>query len=235
MPSNIKRTAKGYWHDLDPFTRHKTKSDAQKDRTRLLGIRKTDPKLKRRAARVSTFYTILQDKRKNNPTKFTSVPQGPHTFPHFALHDAISEARQQGKLDDFHPLIPSPADYNKIVTSEIPSGHAKEPRAKLAQSIYARRHATYLALQAKGVGRIESETIRYADKINKLIQMHPHGSYAYKSTGASRKALKGKGESSTKPVDKQIDLPAKHGFKDITPVNTRNNTLVTTVKKFGVK
>jgi hypothetical protein len=226
----INRTAKGYWHDLDPYTRHATKAAAQKDRSRLRGVQ-----LKARKARVSTFYTILQDKRKNHPTKFTSVPQGPHTFPHFALHDALTEARQQGKLDDFDPLIPSPADYDKLVTGEIPVGHAKEARAKIAQSTYARRHAAYLALKAQGVGRTEAETIRYAHKINKLLQMHPHGSYAYKGSGASRKALKGKGESSSKPVDTQIDLPAKHGLSDVNAVNTRNASLLKTVKTFGVK
>lgn len=235
MPSNITRTAKGYWHDLDPYTRHATKSAAQKERSRLLGVQKSNPKIKRRKARVSTFYTILQDKRKNNPTKFTSVPQGPHTFPHFALHDALTEARQQNKLDDFHPLLPSPADYDKLVAGEIPSGHAKEARAKIAQNTYARRYATYLALKGKGVARTEAETIRYTHKINKLLQMHPHGSYAYKGAGASKKALKGKGESSTKSVAMQIDLPAKHGFNDIKAVQTRNASLLKTVTTFGVK
>lgn len=235
MPK-INRTAKGYWHDLDPYTRHSTKTGAQQDRSRLfLGIKKNNFKLKPRKARVSTFYTILQDKRKNNPTKFTSVPQGPHTFPHFALHDAITEAKQQGKLDDFHSQIPSPTDYDKLVASEIPVGHVKEPRAKIAQGIYKKRHTAYLMLKAKGVGRTEFETIRYAHTINKLIQLHPYGSYAYKSGGASKKALKGKGESSTKSVDTQIDLPSKHGFNDIKAVNSRNTSLLKTVKGFGVK
>jgi hypothetical protein len=226
----INRTAKGYWHDLDPYTRHATKAAAQKDRSRLRGVQ-----FKARKARVSTFYTILQDRRKNNPTRFTSVPQGPHTFPHFALFDALTEAKRRNKLDDFHPLIPSPANYNKLVTSEIPAGHLKASRAKIAKGIYARRYAAYLALKAKGAGRTEVETIRYAHKINKLIQLHPHSSYAYKSAGAGRKALKGKGESSSKPVAQQIDLPGKHGFKDIKAVNTRNASLLKTVKRFGVK
>lgn len=112
MP-NITRTAKGYWHDLDPYTRHATKAAAQKARSKMLGLQKTHPKIKRRKARVSTFYTFLQDKRK--------------------------------------------------------------------------------------------------------------------------KALKGKGESSTKPVDMQIDLPAKHGFNDVKTVQARNASLLKTVKAFGVK
>ena len=88
--TKISRTARGYFHDLDPYTFHSTKNDAVVDRSRLakggLGIKSRKP-------RVSTFYTLMQDKRKNSPTKFGTVPQGPHIFPHFAIHNGLSDAK----------------------------------------------------------------------------------------------------------------------------------------------
>jgi hypothetical protein len=226
--NNITRTAKGYYHNLDPYTLHATKADAGKDRTRV--YKNVTQKI--RKARVSTFYTIMQDKRKNNPQKFGNVPQGPHVFPHFGLHQGLIVANKQGKLDVFSPLISTPAAFNTKSDTEIPSGHLKRPRAEIAKTIYKKRHDRFTALQnIIKVNRGEGHSIRYAHVINKLLQMHPHGSYAYKGTGAGKKFLSGKGESSLKPIANQIDLPKKHGFNDISGVTTRNQSILNTLKK----
>jgi hypothetical protein len=226
---SIYSTAKGYFHDMDPYRLHSTKAIAMKERSRVAKLGG-----KKRLPRVSTFYTILQDKRKNNPQKFGSVPQGPHTFPHHGIHSGIIEARAQNKLNIFDNVIPSPSDYGKRVDSEIPVGHVKRPRAELAKTIFKKRHTRFSTL-SKIVGRTELQDIRLSHVINKLIQMDPHGSYAYKSGGASKKALKGKGESTLLPLAQQIDLPKNSGFSNLSAVQTRSQTLLSSLGKVGVK
>ncbi len=226
----INRTAKGYFHDFDPYTLHPTKKAATTERSRLSKL----TGVKKRAPRVSTFYTILQDKRKNDPSKFGSVPQGPHTFPHHGIHHGIIEARKLGKLSEFSSVIPSPADYNKRVNKEIPPNHTKRARAVKAQIIFKKRFLRFDQLK-KMKNLPEVREIAFAHVINKLIQMDPYGSYAYKGKGAGKRALKGKGESSLLPLSSQIDLPKTAGFTDMSGVTTRSQTLLKTLKKFGVK
>ncbi|GAB3037195.1 hypothetical protein GCM10027285_20970 [Oleiagrimonas citrea] len=227
----ISRTSRGYFHDLNPYSLHATKALARVDRSRLskmgLGVKSRHP-------RVSTFYTILQDRRKNHPVKFGNVPQGPHTFPHHGIHHGIVEAKRTGQLETFAPLIPSPDDYGKRVDKEIPSGHGKYDRAKIAKSIFKKRHSRFVKLKNMSP-RSEVHSIRFAHVINKLIQMDPLGSYAYKGRGAGKKALKGKGESATKPLAQQIDLPKNSGFSDIGDVQKRNTRILTTLGKFKIK
>ncbi|HEX5126320.1 MAG TPA: hypothetical protein VFW00_06245 [Rhodocyclaceae bacterium] len=226
--SKIKSTAKGYFHDLDPYRLHATKAGATKDRSRLLKLGGA----KSRAPRVSTFYTILQDKRKNNPKKFGNVPQGPHTFPHHGIHHGIMEARRQKKLYLFKAVIPSPTQYGSRVDSEVPVGHIKRSRAELAKTIFKKRYTRFSSLMT--ASRSELQDIAFAHVINKLVQMDPHGSYAYKGKGAGKKALGGKGESSLLPLAQQIDLPKNSGFNDVSAVTTRSQTILKTLKGFGV-
>jgi hypothetical protein len=229
--SKISRTGFGYYHDLDPYKVFPTKALATADRSKL--YKQADSAS--RSPRTATFYTILQDKRKNDPTKFGSVPQGPHTFPHHGIHRGIVEARAQGKLDLFAPLIPSPGQYDARVDNEIPKGHLKRRRAEVAQGIFKKRHLRFSQLQALGNKRDEQQNIRFAHAINKLIQMDPFGVYAFKGKGASKKSLSHKGEKSTLPLANQIDLPTNHGINDAKGVQTRNTSLLTTLAKVNVK
>lgn len=227
--TRISSTARGYFHDLDPYTLHPTKQAATQNRSALVKL----PGAKSRAPRVSTFYTILQDKRKNSPTKFGNVPQGPHTFPHHGLHTGIVEARDQGKLHYFDAVIPSPVVYGQRVDQEIPVGHPKRARAEQAKGIFKKRHQRFKKLKGI-VARSLSDDIAFAHVTNKLVQMDPYGSYAYKGKGAGKKALGGKGESSLLPLAQQIDLPKNAGFSDLSGVTTRSKTILATLKKFGV-
>lgn len=235
MPSKIKKaritsTARGYFHDLDPYTFHPTKAQAAAERSRLLKA----VGAKSRSPRVSTFYTVLQDKRKNNPQKFGSVPQGPHTFPHHGIHGALAEARAQGKFDVFDPVIPTPSQFQQRIDLEVPVGHVKRHRADLASGIFKKRHARFKKLRALAA-RTEIEDIRLAHVINKLVQIDPHGSYAYKGKGAGKGALKGKGESANQPLAQQIDLPKNSGFSSLSSVQTRSKTLLAAAGKVGLK
>lgn len=221
MTKGINRTAQGYFHDRNPYKLHATQNDAKKDRSR---VAKLGGKI--RKPRVSTFYTILQDKRKNNPTKFGSVPQGPHTFPFHGIHHGIIKALNQGRLSEFKSVIPSPSHFGKSVDTEIPVGHTKRPRAELAKLIFAKRYKRFESYENMS-SRTELQDISFAHTTNKLLQMDPHGSYGYKAGGAGKGALKGKGESSLKPLDQQIDLPKNSGLNDTKAVQTRSDTIMT--------
>lgn len=228
MPKGISRTAQGYYHDRNPYKLHGTQADAKKDRSRLIGLG-----VKIRKPRVSTFYTILQDKRKNNPTKFGSVPQGPHTFPFHGIHHGIIRAYNKGRLNDFKKILPTPSKFNKEVDEEIPKGHPKRVRAELAKIIYAKRHKSLLQLSKMKSGTDpELRKIVMAHRINQMIQLSPYGSYAYKGKGAGKGAVKGKGESSLKPVDQQIDMPKNSGIKNTNAVTTRSQSLIKLFKGF---
>jgi hypothetical protein len=224
----IGSTSVGYYHDLDPYTMHGTQREAKADRSLMkkAGIQS-------RHHRVSTFYTIMQDKRKNDPRSFGNVPQGPHTFPHHGLHKGLAEAIRTKQLDGFSVLIPSPAKYNKRVDKEIPFGHPKEHRAMVAKAIFKKRHDRYSAL--KGIQRSDEDDLRYAHVINKLIQLDPFGTYGYKGAGAGRKALKYKGEGANKPLDEQIDLPRNHGIVDERGLEKRTRTMLDFINSLGVK
>jgi hypothetical protein len=228
--SRITSTARGYFHDLDPYKFHATKQDATKDRSSMLQMQD----VKSRAPRVSTFYTILQDKRKNNPQKFGNVPQGPHTFPHHGIHTGIVEAYSQDKLSLFSSVIPSPSQYNARVDAEIPVGHLKRPRAELTKVIFKKRHARFERL-AKLMTPNRIRKIEWAHVTNKLLQMDPYGSYSYKGKGAGKKALSGKGESSLLPLAQQVDLPSNSGFNHISGVTTRSQSLLKILGKVGVQ
>lgn len=228
--ARITSTARGYFHDLDPYTFHTTKQGAGKDRSTMLKM----SGIKSRAPRVSTFYTILQDKRKNNPQKFGNVPQGPHTFPHHGIHTGIVEAYSQNKLSLFSSVIPTPSQYNSRVDTEIPMHHLKRPRAELSKMIFKKRHVRF-DKYAKKLNPTRIEKIAFAHVTNKLLQMDPYGSYAYKGKGAGKGALKGKGESSLLPLAQQVDLPSNSGFNQISGVTTRNQSLLKMLGKVGVQ
>lgn len=230
----ISKIGFSYYHDLDPYTTYPTKKKATEARREL---KNAYGDLRSRKSRVATFYTILQDPRKNDPEKFGSVPQGPHTFPHHAIHRGLIAARRANDLDSFAALISSPADYNQRVNMEIPVGHTKRKRAELAMEIFQKRHVRFEDLQKKGTQRTVPETIRYAHVMNKLMQQDPYGTYAYKGSGASKRALKNKGESSNKPLAQQIDQTGKNGFNNPNGMQARNQPLLNlfTTPKYGMK
>ncbi len=228
--SKITSTARGYFHDLDPYTFHSTKLSATKDRSDMLKL----PDVKSRAPRVSTFYTILQDKRKNNPLKFGNVPQGPHTFPHHGIHSGIVQAHAQNKLHEFDSVIPTASQYNSRVDSEISKTHLKRPRAELSKVIFKKRRDRFDVLSAQpALSRVAK--VAFAHVTNKLLQMDPHGSYGYKGKGVGKKALSGKGESSLLPLQQQIDFPSNHGFNHAPVAKQRSNTILAALKKLGVQ
>lgn len=229
--TRIKSTAQGYFHDLDPYTMHATKQGATQDRSALKAVN-TD--VKSRDPRESTFYTFMQDPRKNDPVKFGNVPQGPHTFPHHGIHQGLVQGVQQGRLDAFSPLIPTASVFNARAKAEVPDGHSKSGRRDKAMSYFAKNRKKYMALKGIGKKRTRAQTIKYAHTINKLLQIDPFGSYAYKGKGASKKARAGKGESSNKPLANQIDLPKSHGLSDVTGVTTRNQSILNVLKGFGM-
>jgi hypothetical protein len=227
--AKIGRTSHGYFHDLDPYEEHGTKKEATDDRSAL----RKDSASKSRKPRVQTFYTFLQDPRKGTPTEgYGSVPQGPHTFPHHAIHHALARAKSLGQLSDFDPLIPSPAQFKAAVDAEIPSGHPKEARAGVARSYYEKRHKRLMAYKTMPYTR--QTGIKMAHTYNKLLQMHPYGSYAYKGGGASKKALKHKGERAGVPLDQQVDMPKSGTFTDMAAAKKRIAAVTTVVSAFHV-
>ena len=105
----------------------------------------------------------------------------------------------------------------------------------MAKAIFKKRYSKYLALQKLGTARSEAQTIKYAHAINRLIQLHPYGSYAYKGKGAGKSALKGKGESSLLPLAKQIQLPANNGFVSAKRAARRNARVLKALQRLGMK
>ncbi|RKG82759.1 hypothetical protein D7W79_01790 [Corallococcus exercitus] len=229
--TTITRTAQGYFHDLDPYSLHDTKQAAKSDRKRLA---ESDMRVKSRNPRVPTFYTILQDKRKNSPSKFTRVPQGPHVFPHIGIHLLLVQAKAMNKLNLFNDLILTPVQYETNVKLEIKDDHAKGDRAKVAVERYKRIHARYVGLMTRP-NPDNAQTIKLVHSMNKLLQSDPHGTYAYKGRGAGKKATSGKGESSNRPMQNQIDLPKNHGFSQegVRLVALRNESLVNIGEELG--
>ena len=116
--------------------------------------------------------------------------------------------------------------FEKLVNKEIPPTHPKRERATLAIEQYGTIHKRIKLLKDIGNSRNEEQNIKYVHSVNKALQLHPYGTYAYKGKGASKSSLKGKGESATKPLADQIDLPSNHGFKDISAAKQRNKTLL---------
>lgn len=233
IKKNIVPTAAGYYHDLDPYSMHPTKKAAEDHRKRLM---KTNPangiRKKSRRPRTPTFYTIMQQ-GKSIPKRFGHSKQGPHTFPHFAIHDAIINAKRKNRFDILNSVIPGPTTYSKAVDNEIPSGHGKETRARVAKQLYRKNYRSYQALKKRAGNLSPFESIKMAHKANKLIQLHPLGSYAYKGRGASNSATKGKGESRLKPISQQIDLPSSHGLSSTNAVDQRNRSLMDMTRKMN--
>jgi hypothetical protein len=236
-PSKIKRikiskTSLGWYHDLDPYTLHKTRREAQLDRNRIKNITPTDHAVvKSRKPRVPTFYTYMQDKRKSllvssAKVKFHSVPQGPHVIPHHGLHQGLVIARQEKNYDVFNHLIPKPEDYNKLVDDEIGANHDKGSRAVIVKSVYERLYKRKSSLEFE-VYKNELVNVKYFHTVNRLLHLHPYGTYGYKGNGAGKKALQGKGERNNGPI--RIDTPPQNSYKNWHAADEYHNLLVKTL------
>jgi hypothetical protein len=221
-PNKIKRikiskTSLGWYHDLDPYTLHKTRREAQLDRNRIKNITPTEfAVVKSRKPRVPTFYTYMQDKRKSllvssAKVKFHSVPQGPHVIPHYGLHQGLVIARQEKNYDIFNDFIPKPEDYKKLVDDEIGANHCKDKRAGIVKSDYQRLYNRKSSLR-RDVGKNELVEVKYFHTVNRLLNLNPYGTYGYKGNGAGKKSLQGKGESSNNPLSKNVDLPPPNSY-----------------------
>lgn len=215
--TKISRTSLGYYHDLDPYTLHKTLRETQLDRNRIKEIPPSLAVVKSRSPRVPTFYTYMQDKRKSlsvsAKVKFHSVPQGPHVIPHHGLHRALVIARKTKYYDVFNSLIPKPTDYNKLVDDEIGANHdkGKRKRAEIVKSDYQRLYKRMFSLRPE-VYKNDLVDVKYFHNVNRLLHLHPYGTYGYKANGAGKKALQGKGESNNKPIS--IDSPPRNSYNN---------------------
>lgn len=222
---------KGYVHDLDPYTIHPTKAKAADHRSELFNLSGTKVPIKSRMQRETTLYTIIQDRRKSGSTKFGRTPQGPHVIPNWGFHHALAGAKKAGKLHEF-PVL-SPAEYQARLTLEIPSDHVKRPKADVAFGQYQKTYNTYDALK-KTATRDESQNIKFAHTINKLVQLDPFGTYSYKAGGAKKSSLSGKGENSSLSITPQVDWP-KSAFNAHSAFTTHVSDTISTLSKFGIK
>ena len=200
-PFKIEKTGRGYYHSFDPFVVFDSEEKASEN-AKIYRYRQ-----KNRSIRVPTFYTFLQDKRKNDPTEFTSIPQGPHTIPHHALWGSLVVARQKKSLHKFFTHLPTPENFDKVVDGEIDTKHAKRKRADLAKDYYKKQYK-----KAKDLSELDPENNdeekdrKIASRLNKAFNVHPYATYAYKGRGASKKALKRKNENANLPVHQQLDF-----------------------------
>lgn len=229
MGKQIDGPAGAYYHIRNPYRFFSTQSEALSDLKRL---RRNG--FKPRKVRVPTFYTILQDKRKQRPRKYGSVPQGPHTFPHHGIFRGIAAAMEMGTLDEFGDLmVLTPLEYGKRVDLEIPKSHRKRGRAEIAIGIYEEAYRGYLDLRLN-TSRSEFEDIKLAHRISRLRNLDPWATYAYWGAGAGAGALKGKGESRNKPLIDQIDLPRNAGFANRAAVKSYLESTAMHLEYFGV-
>ena len=232
--TKISRTSLGYYHDLDPYTFHKTLRETQFDRNRIKEIPQSLAVVKSRSPRVPTFYTYMQDKRKSlsvsAKVKFRSVPQGPHVIPHHGLHRALAIAREKKYYDVFNHLIPNPKDYNKLVDDEIGANHVKKSeRAEIVKSDYQRLYERMFSLRSK-VDKYKNNLVdvKYFHTVNCLLNLHPYGTYGYKANGAGKKALQGKGERNNKPIS--IDSPPRNSYNNWEAAGYYHESLIGTLE-----
>lgn len=214
--NKMERIGAGYIHRFNPYSVFKTKAGAAANAA---SFKKNS---KSRKARVETFYSFLQTKLSR---KVGITPQGPHTFPFHRIRSAVIFAVEHNQFQELEKEIPNPAKFAKIAEVEIPDNHSKSQQRDRAIESYKKRYQRFSDLKSNKNSFSSEDKIRYAHVINKLIQMHPLGTYAYKAGGASKSALKGKGERSNKPIKGQIDLPHKANIKQRRLANLRNNRL----------
>ena len=232
--TKISRTSLGYYHDLDPYTLHKTLREAQSDRNRIKETPPSPAVVKSRSPRVPTFYTYMQDKRKSlsvsAKVKFRSVPQGPHVIPHHGLHLALVIAREEKYYDVFNHLIPNPKDYNKLVDDEIGANHVKKAeRAEIVKSDYQRLYERMFSLRSEvDKYKYDLVDVKYFHTVNRLLHLHPYGTYGYKANGAGKKALQGKGERNNKPIS--IDSPPRNSYNNWGAADYYHESLIGTLK-----
>lgn len=223
--TKVKAVATGYFNNTDPYRVYATKKEATDEGVRLRKITE-----KKRSARVPTFYTILQDKRKGVRTRnFPSKPQGPHTIPHYFILDALIYARENNILEEVADLRLTPSEFKKIVNTEIKPEHKKRPRALVAIK-------RYRAIYEKGDMLLgirnptEEEEIKTVHTINKALQLGPYQTYSYKGTGASKTATMYKGELRGTPV--VMDFPHTAGFADNAATRSVLEDLLTRLREF---
>lgn len=205
--TKIRPVATGYFNDTDPYRPYATKQQAKTEGVRLRAITK-----KKRSARVPTFYTILQDRRKGVPTnKFSDKLQGPHTIPHYYILDALVNARADSLLVQIADLRLTPKEFEEIVDREIPVRHPKRARAQVAIQRYGNIYDKGDRL-LKNTSPSEADQVSIVHTLNKALQMHPYQTYSYKGGGAGGAALGGKGER--RGTELTIDLPGTAGFKN---------------------
>jgi hypothetical protein len=216
--TKISRTSLGSYHDLDPYTLHKTLREANSDRNRIKKITPSLAVVKSRKPRVPTFYTYMQDKRKSllvssANVKFHSVPQGPHVIPHHGLHQGLVIARQAKYYDVFNHLIPDPKDYNKLVDYEIGANHVKVRRAEIVKFDYQRLYKRMFLFRSE-VHKNELVDVKYFHTVNRLLHLHPYGTYGYKGNGAGKELLQGKGERRNHQLSMDVDLPPRNSYNN---------------------
>jgi hypothetical protein len=105
--------------------------------------------------------------------------------------------------------LDTPERVEEIFDREIPSGHPKRARAEIVINQYKKYYEKATTLLRKR-SRTVFEQIGLSHWVNKLINLHPYATYAYKAQGASKKALKAKGERTGKIM---IDL-SRNPFSD---------------------
>ena len=237
----ISKLGLGFIHDLDNYTVYESKKKALSERARFMNLEKGKfAVVKSRNPRVPTFYTFIQDKRKNLPdppakVKFNRFRQGPHVIPHHGLHQGLVMARKHSLYDAFDKLIVKPEDYNKLVDGEIPTNHPKAKLAGFAKHYYQRRYNLHSSLKevVKGTNN-EPDKVKFFNNINRMLQVHPYATFGYKGNGASKRKLSGKGERWDKPIDLQVDMPSSNSYNNKAAADNHTRTTIDILGGLGV-
>lgn len=205
----MKRKAGEWYSTYDPFKFHATKKAATKydQECKSKGMEETKE-------RVPTIYTYTHTKPH---CKLSSVPQGPHTVAHKVTWDSLVQLTTLAEVQQlFDDQVLTPDDASEIVfQDESPaSGFSGQMDARLQRwaADYAAFHQAAEVLFKDPTANL----VRAKDLVNKLLQMDPYATYAWKTTQAASKAsLKGKGESKPDATFQDlVDQPPKASVKN---------------------
>jgi hypothetical protein len=211
MPTTLRTysTGRGYWTTRDPYATFSTKAAASAWAQKLAGQ-------KYRSNRTYTAYTVLVGKANRTTGKYSSLPQGPHSIAHNAVWAAVLSARRNNQLQELFDILDQPGDVFRILNTEFSDAHAKRDLADKLGLKYQKYYqkAGALLIMAEGKPLDDETAIGVCHALTKTLSLHPHATYAYKGKGASKKALKGKGERSGTPVRDQIDRGFRATYND---------------------
>lgn len=200
-----------WWTDADDSQRFDSFEEALAYERHLTGA--TD-------RRTSTLYTYTHTKS-HNKVSSRAIPQGPHTYGFASVHQGFQQATQGQKL--MHILTEqcvTPSDWKKLVIAE------SQPNIFTAQGDLAKRiqraYGEYNNLYQSCLSEIQSgspEVGFVQEMIRTLINLHPYATYKWNTTQqASKKELKGKGETSDlfdpKNIDQGGKFKNKQNFQD---------------------